>query len=528
MAEGVDIQFKKRFARNLLSNIIFFVLNIIIGLLLVPFFLDSLGTSAYGLVPLATSITTYVVLVINALNTTISRFLTIEIQRNEPEKINKTFNTALFGLLGLIVILLPFILFFAFLAPSIFDIGTVDPVDVVVLFSLVFGASLIRTWGSSFMVVLFAYNHLDKRNYVNIINSLIQLVTVILLFVIFGPSLPAIGISYFFAAIVSVIAAYFLSKNVCPVLRISPRYFSKKSFKEIGSASIWFTFNDIGFFIRMQIALVIVNLLFGPSANTEYSLAVTWSGLVASLGSLITTLFTPAIYSSYSKGDNVGMIRFSARAMKLTGFFAALCIGMVCIFAPQLLTIWVGEEFAYLAPLVCMVVIPAYFNILEGCAGTIFTAFLKIRAPTFANLATGGLNVVLAIFFASVLDMGLYGIALGSGISIFLYSVVFKMTYGAHVAGAHPLALSKSLIPGLIALACLTGFGFMVTSIITIDSIISLILAGGFISATYLFILTKFVLNISEQKIIRDAIPKPVQRFIPPWVWKKGDINETK
>lgn len=61
----LDIKFQSRFLPNLVSNVIYFILNIIIGLALVPFFLDTLGEAAYGLVPLATSVTSYVVCVLN-------------------------------------------------------------------------------------------------------------------------------------------------------------------------------------------------------------------------------------------------------------------------------------------------------------------------------------------------------------------------------------------------------------------------------------------------------------------------------
>ena len=108
--EPLDIKFAQRLPANLISNLLFFILNIIVGLFLVPFFLDTLGTVAYGLIPLATSITGYVTLVIDSLNTSISRFLTIDLQRADVNRANETFNTALFGTLAIIIILIQFIL----------------------------------------------------------------------------------------------------------------------------------------------------------------------------------------------------------------------------------------------------------------------------------------------------------------------------------------------------------------------------------------------------------------------------------
>jgi phosphatidate cytidylyltransferase len=60
---GNQETFSKQVPKNLLANILYFLVNVIIGLFLVPFFIDSLGVASYALVPLATSLTGYVNLV---------------------------------------------------------------------------------------------------------------------------------------------------------------------------------------------------------------------------------------------------------------------------------------------------------------------------------------------------------------------------------------------------------------------------------------------------------------------------------
>jgi membrane protein EpsK len=73
-------RFAVQFPRNLAANIAYFLVNIVIGVLLVPYFIDTLGVAAYGLIPLATSITGYVAIVVQSLNTAVFRFLTVDLQ----------------------------------------------------------------------------------------------------------------------------------------------------------------------------------------------------------------------------------------------------------------------------------------------------------------------------------------------------------------------------------------------------------------------------------------------------------------
>jgi O-antigen/teichoic acid export membrane protein len=69
--------FAAQLPRNLAANIAYFLVNIVIGVLLVPYFIDTPGVAAYGLIPLATSITGYVAIVVQSLNTSVSRFLSL-------------------------------------------------------------------------------------------------------------------------------------------------------------------------------------------------------------------------------------------------------------------------------------------------------------------------------------------------------------------------------------------------------------------------------------------------------------------
>ena len=46
------------------------------------------------------------------------------------------------------------------------------------------------------------------------------------------------------------------------------------------------------------------------------------------------------------------MHNLSVISVKFVGLVMALPIALICIFSPQLLTIWVGEQFAHLSSLI--------------------------------------------------------------------------------------------------------------------------------------------------------------------------------
>lgn len=511
---STDIKFAQRFSSNLFSNIAYFVVNIIIGLLLIPYFLDTLGPSAYGLIPLATSITSYVTLVIDALNTSISRYLTIDIQKGDFAKANVTFNSALFGTLAVIIILLPIALIFAWFTPSIFQIGTQSAVSVFILFSLIFGSVLVRAWSSNFMVTLFARNRLDLRNYVNIINIGSQVIFIVFLFTIFSPSLISVGVAYISAAFLALLIAYLFSRKVCPYLHISIKSFSKTCLKEIGGMSVWVLINGVTLLLNTQIALILVNIMCGEVANTEYSLAATWATLLISISSLLTSLFVPMIYSLFSQGKRDELIEFTSSVIKIVGILMVLPVGLVCIFSPQLLTIWVGEEYAHLAPLMWITVAPVLLQIMVHCISPITVSFNRVRGLVLWTLPIGFLNLILAIWIPQTFHNGIYGIALAGMITLFLRYGILNPVYIARVIQLPVFHYMKKMLPCYLVFIILFGSGLVLTNIILIQGLIPVIIAGGLIAVFYLLLAPRITLTKSEKSVIKNSISNSVLRRI--------------
>lgn len=128
-----------------------------------PYFINSLGVAGYAMIPLATS---YILCEFKygIPNTSVSRPITIELQKEEFKKANVIFNTALFGTLVIILLMLPVALILSYYSPSFFEIPSNQENSTKILFLGVIIAFLLRTWSSNFGVSIFAYNRLDILN----------------------------------------------------------------------------------------------------------------------------------------------------------------------------------------------------------------------------------------------------------------------------------------------------------------------------------------------------------------------------
>ncbi|MDG6219780.1 MAG: oligosaccharide flippase family protein, partial [Candidatus Thermoplasmatota archaeon] len=402
----------KQIPKNLIFNFGYFGINIIIGLLLVPYFIDTLGVTGYALIPLATSMTSYVNLVILSLNSSVSRHLTINLQKEDYKTANKTFNTALFGTLFLVLLMLPMTLVISYYAPEFFSIPGNQKQDATLLFIGVICAFILRAWSGNFGVSLFAYNRLDIQKIIDSINLLVQVALIVFLFTTFSPKLSYIGLSYFSGAFIASVFTVYFSRQINPHLKVRFNDFDLSQLKKITEMGGWITFKQIGALFFLQIDLIIVNRIFGTVEGGEYSIALMWSILLRGIAGLLAGVLVPVVLSYYAKNRIEEIISMSKSSVKFMGIAMALPIGLVCGFSPVILSIWVGSEFIKLWPLMIILLLPLAINLSILPLISISIAYNKVKIPALVLFFMGIGNLLLAIALSLVTNLGYYGVAI--------------------------------------------------------------------------------------------------------------------
>lgn len=172
MSDGSGAMLKENVTRrvipNIVSNVAFMLVNFAMGLVLVPYYVSELGVAAYAIIPVATSITSYITLISDSLTSTVSRYMTIDMD-TDMSSARRTFNTAMVGFTALVIAAIPIILLVSIIAPSIFDIATNTVLSVQTMFVLILSAVLISIWSNNFITVMYSKNRIDLMNTVKIV-----------------------------------------------------------------------------------------------------------------------------------------------------------------------------------------------------------------------------------------------------------------------------------------------------------------------------------------------------------------------
>jgi membrane protein EpsK len=500
--------FRNQLPRNVLANIANFCINILIGIFLAPYFIGTLGTAAYGLIPLATSLTNYVTILTDSLNIAVSRYLTVDIQQQDYQTANKTFNTALFGLTGIIAALIPVVVVLSYGAPYIFNVPAGMESGVTLLFVGVLSAFLVRSWSSNFTISLFAYNRLDLINILNIISILLQVALIVGLFSVFSPALGYIGFAYFASSIVFCLGSLALSRRLTPYLHLHPGDFDRSRLADLARMGWWAVVNQIGSLLFLQIDLIVVNLLFGATLAGEYAVVFLWATLIRGIAATLANVLSPMMLAYYAKDKFDQIIAVSRSAVKMMGLFIALPIGIVCGFATQILTLWVGPEFAHLAPLMWILVLPLVINLSVLPLFAINIAFNKVRVPGIVTLFMGIGNVLLAFGLPMLFGLGYYGVAIAGAIVLTLKNTLFIPWYATKIMGIPSNTYTRSMVAGLFATMVLFLAVLATGTIFTISSLTGLILVSGVVSVLYFLVIWSIGIETAEKELFLSYLPK--------------------
>jgi O-antigen/teichoic acid export membrane protein len=504
--------FAAQLPRNLAANIAYFLVSIVIGVLLVPYFVSTLGVAAYGLIPLATSITGYVAIVVQSLNTAVTRFLTIDLQRGDYAAANRTFNTSLFGLTAVILLMIPVVLVVAYFVPSIFNVPAGQEAGAILLFLGVSASFLIRAWSGNFTVQLFAYNRLDLQNLVNFTNLIVQTGLIVLLFTLFGPDLALIGGAHLTGAVVASVVSSALARRICPHLRVSIRSFDCRRVKDLCGTGWWLVIDQMGFLFLFQIDIIVVNMLFGATSAGEYAIALQWRILLEAVAGTLVSVLIPTILTYYALKQTENLIVVSLSAVKFMGLAMALPVGLICGFAPQLLTIWIGNEYANLAPLMVLLTAHLAVNMSVKPLFPVNVAHNRVKVPGLMTVLFGTVNLVLAIVIPLVTGWGYYGVAVAGVIILTLRHTLFVPWYTARVLNIRMTAYLKSLVPGALATLFIAGAAAGITIMVPLPSLFILVFAGTVIALGYGVVVLALGFTPFEKQLFDSYLPQRWRR----------------
>ena len=493
--------------KNLISQILLFLLNGIISFWLPPFLVKKLGIGAYGLIPLSSSLIGYAVIVTVAINSSLSRFLALDLTNHNYEAANKTFNTAFTSLFVLLMLLAPFLFIFSFNISSFISIPKGIEHDASILFMCVSVAFIMAAFSSIFNSSAYIANRLDLVNRVSVINTYIRVIFIFGIFLLLKVSLTGYGVAILFGSIISSSYSYYLFKKFTPTIQINFKLFDKSVLSEILSMGWWLIVIQLGSILFLQIDLLVINKVLGNVEAGKYGIILQWSNMIRTLSITLSGALGPLILNLYAKKDFDQMIRLTKLSNKALSLFVGCMVSVLCIIAPALLTIWISKDFASLKWLFILVLLPLPINLGVLPLFSLNRAYNKLRIPGIYTLFMGVCNLLLAIFLVSETSLKLYGVAVASGIVLTFKNFIFMPIYVASNMGISKTTFFKASLSSIVLVSIALAISTFYYSVFEINDWLHLVIHSG-VLFIFFCALSYVLLSESEKKMIVSTVLK--------------------
>ena len=212
-----------------------------------------------------------------------------------------------------------------------------------------------------------------------------------------------------------------MSKKLSPALRISPRFVKMWALKALLSFAI-FTF--LGTFFSSSFLegskWIITNTL-GPKMLTFYSIVVMLNSHISQLLVEIMRVLIPTVSRHHALNDISRLKSIVNRGTRAGTMLVMLMLAAGIPIIPQLLRLWLGNEFIWLAPHIRAVLICSIISLPSICSGQVLIGLGKIKTTAILQ----GLTAIVGL---GVLFIGLWWLKLGfvSTTCALCASMVFK------------------------------------------------------------------------------------------------------
>lgn len=473
----------KRISVNLIGQLCSFMCNMLIGFLLTPYIVNTLGHETYGFVGLANNFTEYITLFTIAINGMLSRYVTVEYTKKNYKDASGYFSTALIAQGVLAAFLLVPLLFLAVNVNKVVNISPEIVPDVRWLWIMLFVSFLANLPTGCYTVAPFAKNRLEITAVINIAATTTKAAVLLISFVFFKPYVWYIGIATILSNTVKIILSYISKKRLTPELELSVKHFNKKYIGKLLIVGVWNSLNKLQQILYTGLDLLLTNIFINGSEMGLLSIAKTIPTQISTLISTVSNSFDPQMTILYAQKNMKEFLKYTKLSMCLCGFLCSVPIIGFIAFGTQFYSLWVPRlsdaEILKVHILAVLTLLPQVFSVYIFPLYTVNTITTKLRIPVLLSVGIGIVNITVVFILLKTTSLGVYAVAGVSSVLWLLRVFMFVPSYAAWSLGISLKTFYPTLFKGLLNVAVLLCAMGVISWFSVADTWLKLILFCG-------------------------------------------------
>lgn len=389
--------------KNLLTNIVGLLVNILVGLYYTPFLVNRLGLIAYGVVPLTLIVNQYINVLAGSLTGALSRFYTISVQKKDYIEASSILTTILVIIFLLAFLMMPAIYLFISNIDDIFTIPS-DLLEVTqLLFIFTISSFFLSLFSSILNIILYAQNRLDLMNIIKIVRTSLKLCLVIIFFELIDISLVYVGLANCITEIlVLLFSLYFFVKYAPKEISIRLNLFNQTVLGGVLGMAIWTMIHQFGDVFLYRVDNLIVNKVWGTLYSGALGAVSEFGTYISLIIGVIASLFGPVILIAYSQEKHEEVKNLALNNSLLVGILTSILVGCLVAYADPILRYWLGNDFICYSEWFIIKLLSLPFFAASGVFAFVNRAWNSVKYPALLTILLGLINICVLSFMTSI------------------------------------------------------------------------------------------------------------------------------
>ena len=447
---------------NLLASWGHHGVNILIGLVLMPFVLNTVGDASYGLWLFICSIAGYSGLMNLGFGNTICRFVAHHHAKDELDDVNRVVNVVAAIYLLMSGALIAAAGAIAWLAPYLYDWGGTSITEirwVIVLLGLNVVVGLL---GSVFGGVIVGLQRFDLERGFQTVAGIGRLILTLVLLQQ-EHALFTLALIFFLTTLIENVGYVAVVFRQLPGLKLHWRYFDRATLKKCGGFSMYSLLDFFAYKLIEATDTVVIGFVFGTSYIVPYYVAHRLMTFIVQPLQMVGNVLMP-------RGAELGAHNHDHRlrilVQKGLGLSFLLTAGVAIgayFFGDQVIQAWLGRSYSethlLLVVLLTAQILATPMRVLRG----VLFGMGHVEVPSILYFTEAVANIGLTLIL--VKPLGLLGVALGTAIPVFAVELFAFMPYALKKLD-FPLRqfAAQVLLPQVPALLALWLYSLAVSS----------------------------------------------------------------
>jgi O-antigen/teichoic acid export membrane protein len=271
-----------------------------------------------------------------------------------------------------------------------------------------------------------------------------------------------------------------------------------KNIREVWSFSLYALLANVSVLLVLKIDPIIVQGFLSLSMVAVYAIAAKIAEQLLLFNKQLSNALMPLISQSKGKGDEETIRKVLLDGSKYLLVIAFPMLGLVFVYAPDLVVLWVGKELAAAAPLLRILILAVLMSTLILNAANVLGMTGRHRLVAMALTSSALLNLGLSLVL--IQTWGLTGVAWATFVGIVLCELMILLPIACRSLNIHIMQfVHKSVLPGLISCSIPLGLAAWITPPASLTELVLYCVTFGLLS---LSLYACFGLNARERQFV--------------------------